>query len=139
VTKVTNEMLIMQEEIFGPLLPILEVDNLEQALQYVNDRPRPLALYYFDRKKKRCQQVLEETHSGGVCINDTILHISQHSVGFGGVGGSGMGRYHGRDGFETFSNKKSVFIQRRGNLVNFLTKAPYPKWAYGLFRLLMRI
>lgn len=139
VTKVTDDMLIMQEEIFGPLLPILEVDNLEQAIQYVNDRPRPLALYYFDWKKKRGRKILEETHSGGVCINDTIFHISQHSIGFGGVGASGMGRYHGRDGFENFSNKKGVFIQKRLNIVDFLTRAPYPKWAYGLLRLLMKI
>lgn len=139
VTKVNDDMLIMKEEIFGPLLPIIEVENLEYAIQYVNDRPRPLALYYFDWKKKRCQQVLEETHSGGVTFNDTILHVSQHNIGFGGVGSSGIGRYHGRDGFETFSNKKGVFIQRKLNLVNALTRPPYPKWAYSLLRLFMKI
>lgn len=139
VTKVNDEMLIMQEEIFGPLLPIVEVEDLEHAIQYVNDRPRPLALYYFDWKKKRCQQILEQTHSGGITFNDTLLHVSQHNIGFGGVGPSGMGRYHGRDGFETFSNKKGVFAQKRLNLVNSLTRPPYPKWAYSLLRLFMKI
>ena len=113
LTGVNDEMAVMGEEIFGPVLPVVPVDSLDEALAYVNARPRPLALYYFDNNRKRCDEVVERTHSGGVTINDTMLHISQESLPFGGVGPSGMGCYHGLEGFRTFSHEKSVFVQSR--------------------------
>ncbi|MEZ4241181.1 MAG: coniferyl aldehyde dehydrogenase [Myxococcota bacterium] len=111
----TDEMEVMQEEIFGPVLPIVEVDGLEAALRYVNDRPRPLALYYFDDDPGRIDRVLTGTHSGGVTVNECMLHVAEEHLPFGGVGPSGMGAYHGREGFDTFSHRKAVFRQPRIN------------------------
>jgi acyl-CoA reductase-like NAD-dependent aldehyde dehydrogenase len=104
---------IMREEIFGPLLPLVPYDSLEAAIGYVAARPRPLALYYFDHDRSRIDRVLSETKSGGVTINDVLFHIAQEDLPFGGIGASGMGRYHGRDGFAAFSNPKAVFHQSR--------------------------
>lgn len=113
VFEATDEMRVLQEELFGPILPVVPCDDLEQALGYVNARPRPLALYYFDDDARRVEQVLRATTSGGVSVNDTLLHFTQESLPFGGVGHSGMGRYHGLAGFETFSHLKGVFEQSR--------------------------
>ncbi len=99
---------IMQEEIFGPIMPILEFENFSQAISFINKRPKPLALYIFSKNKSNISKVLDETSSGGVCINDTINHISTPYLPFGGVGDSGMGSYHGTMSFETFTYKKSV-------------------------------
>jgi len=112
---VDDSMRVMNEEIFGPLLPVVPYQTLDEAIRYVNDRPRPLALYYFDDNKKNVEKVLSETISGGVTINDTVLHVAQVDLPFGGVGPSGMGHYHGFEGFETFSKKKPVFFQARRN------------------------
>jgi coniferyl-aldehyde dehydrogenase len=108
-----EEMTIMQEEIFGPLLPIVPYDTLETAIAYVNDHPRPLSLYYFDNNQSRIDRVLRETVSGGVTINDVFFHFAQSDLPFGGSGPSGMGAYHGREGFEAFTKKKPVFYQSR--------------------------
>jgi acyl-CoA reductase-like NAD-dependent aldehyde dehydrogenase len=99
---------IMQEEIFGPILPVLEYDKLDQAIAIINQRPKPLALYLFSNDKQQQQQVLRETSSGGVCLNDTIMHLGVSELPFGGVGNSGMGAYHGKASFDTFSHRKSV-------------------------------
>jgi coniferyl-aldehyde dehydrogenase len=139
ITKLTEEMLVMKEELFGPILPIIPYNNLDDAIKFVNDRPRPLALYYFDNNKKRIEKVLTDTCSGGVGINDTILQVTQANLPFGGVGESGMGKYHAKCGFETFSHKKSVFKQSRIAISPIVTKAPYPKWFLSLFRFLIRI
>lgn len=104
---------LMQEEIFGPILPIITYKELDEALDYVNSGDRPLALYYFDQNRKRISSVLQKTIAGGVTINDCIYHIGQHRLPFGGVGKSGMGHYHGFDGFVTFSKKKPVMHQSR--------------------------
>jgi acyl-CoA reductase-like NAD-dependent aldehyde dehydrogenase len=104
---------IMREEIFGPLLPVVAYDSLEAAISYVSRRPRPLALYYFDHSRPRIERALSQAKAGGVTINDVIFHIAQEDLPFGGLGASGMGRYHGRDGFVTFSNAKAVFHQSR--------------------------
>jgi coniferyl-aldehyde dehydrogenase len=109
----TEDMDILSEEIFGPVLPVLGVPDLDAAIAYVNDRPRPLALYYFDHSNKRQGQVLNSTVSGGACVNDVLLHNTQEELPFGGVGPSGVGAYHGRTGFLTFSHAKSVFVQSR--------------------------
>jgi coniferyl-aldehyde dehydrogenase len=121
---VTDEMAVMREEIFGPLLPLVTYNSLDEAIAYVNSRPRPLALYYFDYNSKRVEDLLARTVSGGVTVNDTILHIAQNDMPFGGVGPSGMGCYHGFDGFETFSKKKAVFFQSRFTTLGLL-RPPY--------------
>lgn len=98
---------VMQEEIFGPVLPVMEFHALEEAIRYVNAHEKPLALYYFGNRTS-AREVLANTTSGGACINDTIMHIANPHLPFGGVGNSGMGRYHGHDSFLTFSNRRSV-------------------------------
>ncbi|MFN8207458.1 MAG: aldehyde dehydrogenase [Bacteroidales bacterium] len=99
---------VMQDEIFGPILPVMVFDELAEAVAFINSRSKPLALYYFGNKIKVARQVLQETSSGGACINDTVMHFANHHLPLGGVGNSGMGRYHGRFTFETFSNPKAV-------------------------------
>jgi acyl-CoA reductase-like NAD-dependent aldehyde dehydrogenase len=128
---------LMREEIFGPILPVVPYERLDDALAYVNERPRPLALYYFDRDAPRIERVLTGTVAGGVTINDTILHIAQERLPFGGVGPSGMGRYHGREGFETFSSRKAVFRQSRLNTIG-LFKPPYGRRFERLLDFLLR-
>lgn len=108
-----EEMTVMQDEIFGPILPIRTYETLDDAIGYVNDHPRPLALYYFDDDQSRIDKVLRETISGGVAINETMVQFTATDAPFGGVGASGMGHYHGREGFEQFSKKKTVFYQSR--------------------------
>lgn len=98
---------VMQEEIFGPVLPVIEFSHLDEAVRYVNLREKPLALYYFGTTAK-AKEVIGKTTSGGVCVNDTVMHIANPHLPFGGVGHSGMGKYHGFDSFETFSNRRSV-------------------------------
>jgi aldehyde dehydrogenase (NAD+)/coniferyl-aldehyde dehydrogenase len=134
---VTPDMQAMQEEIFGPLLPVVPYRDLDEAIRYVNARPNPLALYYFDHDRGRIDHVLEQTLSGGVTINDTILHIAQDSLPFGGVGESGKGHYHGYEGFEAFSKKKAVFFQSRLNGMG-LFKPPYGKVFERMVKLLTR-
>ncbi|MBD1842049.1 aldehyde dehydrogenase [Cyanobacteria bacterium FACHB-63] len=99
---------VMQEEIFGPILPVLEYDDLTDAIAKVNARPKPLALYFFSKDPQKQEKVLRSTSSGGVCLNDTVMQVGVNELPFGGVGESGMGRYHGRASFETFSHPKSV-------------------------------
>jgi coniferyl-aldehyde dehydrogenase len=106
---------VLRDEIFGPLLPLLPYDRLEDAIAHVNARPRPLALYWFDTDRSRTDEALGRITAGGVTVNDTLLHITQHSLPFGGVGASGMGHYHGRWGFDTFSKLMPVFRQARFN------------------------
>jgi coniferyl-aldehyde dehydrogenase len=119
-----DEMIVMQEEIFGPILPIFTYEKLDEAIAYVNDHPRPLALYYFDNNQRRIDRVLRETVSGGVAINDVMTQVAQSDLPFGGVGASGMGSYHGREGFETFTKKKPVFYQSRISATTML-RPPY--------------
>jgi coniferyl-aldehyde dehydrogenase len=111
--EVTDGMRVMNEEIFGPILPIVAYDGVEDALAYVNRRERPLALYWFGTDRAVRDRVLAGTIAGGVSINDTLLHIAQEELPFGGVGASGQGHYHGEFGFRQFSKEKPVFIQSR--------------------------
>ncbi|MCH2185362.1 aldehyde dehydrogenase family protein [Myxococcota bacterium] len=115
---------IMQEEIFGPVLPVLTIENLDEAIQFVNGREKPLALYLFSQDSAAEEKVLSETTSGGACMNGTILHIGNSKMPFGGVGPSGMGAYHGRHSFETFSHRKAVL--RRG--IRLDPKMMYPPY-----------
>jgi coniferyl-aldehyde dehydrogenase len=128
---------LMQEELFGPVLPLVAVPSVAAAIDYVNARPRPLALYHFDHDDVRTETVLARTISGGVAINDTVLQFAQSGLPFGGVGPSGMGQYHGRAGFETFSKLKPVFHQARWSSMA-LMRPPYRTLASALVRFLTR-
>ncbi|MDZ8104493.1 MAG: aldehyde dehydrogenase [Nostoc sp. DedQUE12a] len=108
IDNVSLEDSVMQEEIFGPILPIIEYSDIAEAIALINSRPKPLALYLFSQNKNLQKRVLQETSSGGVCINDTIMHVGVPSLPFGGVGDSGIGNYHGKASFDTFSHHKSV-------------------------------
>lgn len=136
--KVTDAMQVMQEEIFGPILPIITYKAFDEALSYVRQRPKPLAVYYFGYNKVEQQQVLQTLHAGGVCLNDTLLHVAQQDLPFGGVGASGMGHYHGYEGFLTFSHAKAVFSKSRFNATKFIYP-PYGGWLQKLiFRFFLR-
>jgi acyl-CoA reductase-like NAD-dependent aldehyde dehydrogenase len=137
VTGVADEMRVMQDEIFGPLLPIKTYRTLDEALGYVADRPHPLAMYYFDRDEARINRVLDHSMAGDVTVNDTILHIAQSELPFGGVGASGMGRYHGEEGFNAFSQRKGVFLQSRFN-GTWLLKPPFGERVERMLRLMIR-
>ncbi|WP_414514453.1 aldehyde dehydrogenase [Nostoc sp. PCC 9305] len=108
IDNVSLEDSVMQEEIFGPILPIIEYTDIAEAIALINSRPKPLALYFFSQDKNLQKRVLQETSSGGVCINDTVMQVGVSSLPFGGVGDSGIGNYHGKASFDTFSHKKSV-------------------------------
>lgn len=108
IDNVSLEDSVMQEEIFGPILPIIEYTDITEAIALINSRPKPLALYLFSQEKNLQKRVLQETSSGGVCINDTVMQVGVSSLPFGGVGDSGIGNYHGKASFDTFSHKKSV-------------------------------
>jgi acyl-CoA reductase-like NAD-dependent aldehyde dehydrogenase len=118
----------MQEEVFGPVLPVVEYDGLDSAIAYVNARPRPLGLYYFDDDRARVKRVLEQTISGGAGINEAALQVLNADLPFGGVGASGIGAYHGGAGFATFSHAKAVLARGRINSANLL--APPYGWLF---------
>lgn len=132
---VSDEMIVMQDEIFGPVLPIVPYKNLDQAFAYINQRPRPLALYFFGYNKAEQNRVLNETHSGGVCLNDTLLHVAQDDMPFGGIGASGMGHYHGHEGFLTFSKAKGVLIKQRFNAAKLI----YPPYGKSIQKLIQKL
>ena len=103
---------VMQEEIFGPVMPVIKYDDLDDVFEYINSHDKPLALYYFGRNKQSIHRVIRETYSGGVCINDTVMHVGTNTIPFGGVGESGMGSYHGQQSFYTFSHIKPILFKR---------------------------
>jgi coniferyl-aldehyde dehydrogenase len=124
VQNMKSDMTIAEEELFGPILPIITYESMDEAIAYINDRPRPLALYFFGYDKNEQDHVLNNTHSGGVCVNDTLMHLAQEDMPFGGVGDSGMGHYHGKEGFITFSKAKAV--HRKGRIsTGSLAYPPY--------------
>jgi coniferyl-aldehyde dehydrogenase len=116
---------IMQEEIFGPLLPVMTYKNIDDAIDFVNGRDRPLALYYFGQDKTEEDRVVSHTTSGGVTVNDVMTHAFSETMPFGGVGASGMGAYHGKPGFITFSHAKSVYRQSKAIEAEYAVRAPY--------------
>ena len=125
---VNDDMKVMQEEIFGPILPVMTYDTLDSAIDYVNAHDRPLGLYYFGNDKAEEQQVLDRTISGGVTINDVLFHNAMEDLPFGGVGPSGMGNYHGQDGFKTFSHCRAVYRQSGLDIAKLSGfKPPYGK------------
>jgi len=111
----SDDMLVMQEEIFGPVLPIKSYHHIDEAIEYIARRPKPLALYYFGNHQEELERVLNNTISGGVTINDVIQHVGCEDLPFGGVGASGMGQYHGIEGFKTFSHARAIYKQSRVN------------------------
>lgn len=124
LTNVDVDSNVMTEEIFGPILPVIEFDNIQDIISFINKREKPLALYYFSENKKSIKNVLRCTTSGGVTINDTVIHVANGNLPFGGVGNSGMGSYHGKASFDAFTHKRSVM--ERGTFVEFNVRfAPY--------------
>jgi aldehyde dehydrogenase (NAD+) len=130
---VSPEAPVMADEIFGPILPVLTVTDVDEAIRFVNDRDRPLALYVFAESAAVQQRVLERTSSGGVCVNATVLHVAVPTLPFGGVGASGMGAYHGKTSFDTFSHRKSV-LDRPTRIDPKLAYPPYTKVKERLVR-----
>ena len=135
---VSEDALIMQEEVFGPILPIVTMNDIDSTIRYINDRPIPLALYWFGKNKEVMNRILNETRSGGITINDTLIHAAVEDLPFGGIGASGMGAYHGKTGFETFSHRKSVLEVRGFFGLHFLrgTQLARPPYGKGVERLL---
>ena len=134
VLNVTDDMKIAEDEIFGPLMLVVPYKTLDDAIDYVNDRPRPLALYYFDWNARNGEHVLHHTHSGGVCLNDTITQVGVDDMPFGGVGPSGMGHYHGPEGFLTFSKAKGVYKKGKMNA----TKHILPPYGRGMHKFIYK-
>jgi coniferyl-aldehyde dehydrogenase len=130
---VNEDMEVMQEEIFGPLLPIMTYKDEQEAIDYVNAHERPLALYYFSGSARKQQRMIESTTSGGVAINETLYHVVQEELPFGGVGPSGTGAYHGWYGFETFSHRKGTFYQARFNSAEML-RPPVKPYAIRMLK-----
>ncbi len=120
IADVSDDMKLAEEEIFGPLLPVRTFESLDEVFARLSQQPSPLAAYYFDSDASRCREWLRRTRSGGACINDVVVHGLQDDLPFGGVGASGMGRYHGREGFLTFSNQRGVLYQTRRNWTELL-------------------
>lgn len=128
---------VMQEEIFGPILPILIVDSMDEAYAFVQNRPHPLALYLFTRSRRTEKRFMKKAIFGGGCINDTIIHLATSRMGFGGVGNSGMGSYHGKKSFETFSHEKSIV--KKYNWIDLpMRYQPYTFWKSMLVRMFLR-
>ncbi|KAL1497377.1 hypothetical protein ABEB36_008358 [Hypothenemus hampei] len=133
---------IMKEEIFGPVLPIVNVRNANEAIKFINAREKPLALYVFTKRTEVKQKFLEETSSGGVCINDTIMHVAVNTLPFGGVGNSGIGNYHGKKSFDVFVHKKSVLIKNfnpLGEKAHSLRYPPYTENGSAILKNLQKL
>ena len=124
LTDIDPQSPLLSDEIFGPILPVIPFDDIDDCVEYVNQREKPLALYYFTRSRKRARYMIQHTSSGGACINDTILQTANGNLPFGGIGNSGMGAYHGRASFETFSHRRGVVTSAQRLYSNFRI-APY--------------
>lgn len=136
VTEVGDEMILMKDEIFGPILPIKPYKEIDEVLHYMNERERPLALYLFSNDRSLQEKVIKNTLSGGVCINETVLHAGQHDMPFGGIGNSGMGHYHGNEGFQEFSKMRPIFRQFKYPALPMLYP-PYGKTFDRIYRLMI--
>ncbi|HEX5170346.1 MAG TPA: aldehyde dehydrogenase family protein [Cyclobacteriaceae bacterium] len=139
LTNVPLSLRLMQEEIFGPILPVLTFSDLSEAINIVNNQPKPLGLYLFSRSKRERELVLKNTSSGGVCINDCAIQFLHHDLPFGGVNSSGMGKAHGHSGFLTFSNEKPVLRQRNGFTSVKILYPPYRVNIQKLLRVFMKL
>lgn len=139
VLDVATDDSIMQDEIFGPILPFVTCSSAQKAIDIINSRPKPLALYVFSDSSKIQDRFMKQTSSGGVCINDTILHISATSLPFGGVGNSGFGKYHGKYSLDTFSNQRSVLKRGFNPLLEWIGSSRYPPYSDGNLTLLTQL
>jgi len=128
VTGVTMNDSLMQEELFGPILPIVRAESVEEAVKLINGRDKPLALYVFSGRDKVADLFKLHTSSGGLCINDTIMHLGVEELPFGGVGASGMGAYHGKHGFDTFTHYKPILKKDLGTFTEKLGSLRYPPY-----------
>ncbi len=137
VLNVSDDMILLQREIFGPILPVIPYQDQQQVLDYINARERPLAFYPFTNDRQLQTLYLDHVMSGGVCVNDALLHPGQHDLPFGGVGASGMGHYHGYEGFVTFSKLRPVFYQAGFSTLKFLAP-PYGKLADNMLNLILK-
>jgi coniferyl-aldehyde dehydrogenase len=124
VIEPNDAMTVMQEEIFGPIICVKTYSDIEECIRFIRARPHPLALYYFGQDKTEERYVLEHTLSGGVCVNDVMTHVSSEDLPFGGIGASGMGSYHGFDGFKTFSHHRAVYHQTKMNMMKLAGMMP---------------
>ncbi|MGJ8669310.1 MAG: aldehyde dehydrogenase family protein, partial [Oceanococcus sp.] len=138
VLDTSNDMTIRQRETFGPLLMVMTYKEPQEAIDYINAQDRPLAFYPFSNDKKLVSNYLNRVMSGGVTVNDALFHVGQHDLPFGGVGGSGMGHYHGYDGFLTFSKLRPVYYQAPFTAMQLL-RPPYGKFATWVFNLLVKL
>lgn len=138
MSQVSPDSQIMQEEIFGPILPVVSFKTIDQAIDFINDRPKPLALYIFSGQKKNKEKILTETSAGSVCVNDCVLQFTHPGLPFGGVNNSGIGKAHGRYGFLSFSNEKPVLKQKNGFAIFYLLHPSYFKFRKQLIDLMVR-
>lgn len=138
MTGVTDEMNLLQEEIFGPILPVMEFDDLQEVVNYINDRPKPLALYLYTRSNRNKKQILRQTSSGAVVFNDSVLQFGHPHLPMGGVNNSGIGKAHGKAGFQAFSHGKAVLRQRVGFTIVRSVYPPYNKWKKKAVELMLR-
>jgi coniferyl-aldehyde dehydrogenase len=138
VMNASQEMVLLQREIFGPIMPVITYKDPQEVTDYINQRDRPLAFYPFSEDKKTQQFYLDRVMSGGVCVNDVLLHPGQHDLPFGGVGPSGMGQYHGYEGFANFSKLRPVFYQAGFSALKFLAP-PYGKLANRMLNIILKL
>jgi len=136
VVEPDDDLAVMREEIFGPVLPLKTYSRIDEAIEYVNRHSRPLALYYFGNNAKERREVLQRTISGGASVNETLMHALVEELPFGGIGASGIGAYHGEIGFQTFSHRKGVFLHSRLTFL-WLLRPPFGALTNALLRLLM--
>ncbi|XP_022817484.1 aldehyde dehydrogenase, dimeric NADP-preferring isoform X3 [Spodoptera litura] len=136
LTNVVGSDKIMQDEIFGPILPIVPVENAYEAIKFINEREKPLVLYVFSKSDKVLSQIVDNTSSGGMCVNDTMMHLAVESLPFGGVGASGLGAYHGKKTFETFTHKKSCLVKNFSPIGEKLASGRYPPYTDGNLKML---
>ena len=132
LTDVTSDSPVMSEEIFGPILPVITFDNIDQVVKAINNKPKPLGLYIFSSNRKNIDFILNNTSAGGTSINDTILHYMHLNLPFGGINNSGFGRTHGEAGFKAFSNQRSILKQSRISPMKLL----YPPYTNGVKRMI---
>jgi aldehyde dehydrogenase (NAD+) len=137
LTNVTDDMLVMQEEIFGPILPVMAID-MSKSVDYINSKPKPLGLYIFSNDSAFRKNVLDNTSAGGVCINDCVLQFVHPNLPFGGVNNSGIGKAHGHAGFLAFTNEKPVIHQKRGYSMAYLFYPPYTSFKKRILDLVLR-
>ncbi|KAF9543781.1 Aldehyde dehydrogenase [Mortierella hygrophila] len=140
ITNVERDDKLMEEEIFGPLLPLIRVTDIDDAIEYINSKDEPLALYIFSTNRKLVNKVLDSTRSGGVLVNDTLMHVSEGTLPFGGTGPSGMGSYHGKSSFDAFTHVRSTMIKGLSPVIESamgLRYAPYTPWNMTVAKMLM--